>query len=113
VYAVVCDDCDWAGEAGAAARLACLITTHLAEEPAHAVTARVSAPDCVMVERLMAGDALSARPRPNEVREAVRRLAGLGLNDREIAARIGRSEATVSRTRARLGAPARLRGVAL
>jgi hypothetical protein len=65
-------------------------------------------PDDVLVERIVSGENHPGRVRLAEAVEVVRRMAGLGYSDGQIAYRLGRSVRSVLRTRARHGIPAAL-----
>lgn len=62
--------------------------------------------DEIAVERLMAGTLhLPINTKGAELREAVRRLAAVGVSDDVIGQRVGRSSATVCKMRSRLNIP--------
>lgn len=78
------------------------------DDPAAVPLPVVAGPDEVLVDRIVAGThrvpATSGRACP-ELVEAIRRLAGSGLNDSQIGRRVGRSFAAVQKTRLRHGIP--------
>lgn len=64
--------------------------------------------DEVVVERLVAGRPAVGRVRPADAGEVIRRLAGLGYSDGQIAFRLGYWRRSVGRIRRYLGVPAAL-----
>lgn len=90
--------------AGAAQRMPCGFPTCSSSTLAGESWCGAHFPDEVAIARAASGD-LSVRLLPHERVTAVRLLAGRGLSDRAVAARLGLCDRSILRIRARHGIP--------